>query len=434
MLEKGNVMQNFMVLLFVGAVTVAQAVTVPEAIARALPVSSDRLRVEEEVAVACCSDGAFWIVWGQESRSLHAQPEPEGASPDVGLFCKCVAADGHIIVPPTRVVPSVFEYVWRFGTMIVAPDAFVAMPKANGGVVVFSAHPKDYPVDPGDRAAGIETGQTDFMSVDRKGREKQVILDHLTSWEGEQFAGAFWSWEDSTGVMHCILMPDCVFPGPAVRCVTVAQGVEGDELQAGDILYYPATSLEDSAYFIGKHPGMPVRRDLAWTWDGTGYSGIAQLGNGALLVVYDVPRHNRDVSPLDSHVPGDTLAIYRLRASDLLLIDSTRVVATLVAGRDYVGLEIPRASLQKSTDGYVFYVGENGNTRSYSLDASGKPVLGDRALGAVGSGDSCPEPVQQFVSVSMFKPGHPEVPPQVHWFGISKDGRLCHEICTLPDK
>jgi hypothetical protein len=401
----------------------------PEDVARCIPASSDRTEVEEQVAVACCADGSFWFVWGQESRSLHAQPEPEGASPNVGLFCKCVAADGQIIVPPTRVVPSVFVQAFGLRT-IDAPSAFIAVPEANGGVVILSAHPKDHPVDRGDRAGEIETGQTDFMSIDRKGRVKRVLLDHLTNWmssrPGGQLAASVWSWGDSTGVIHCIVVHEFVFPGPAVRCATVTPGGEGDELQASDVLYYPARSPEDSAWFVGKNPGKPVRRNLGWTLECSGYSAVAQLENDVLLVAYDAP--HQGARPWRNQSPGDTLTIYKLHEADLSLIDSTRVVATKVAGRDYAGAEIPQALLQRTADGYVFYVGDEGNTRSYSLDASGKPVFGGRAQGAVEARDSCPKPVQQFVSVSMIEPGRPEVPPQIHWFGISNDGRLCHEI------
>lgn len=410
---------SFIGLSLMGALAVGEATTMPELVARAVPSSNERGWVQY-MSVAPCSDGAFWLVWSTEGLPSYyfklPWTERENA-PEVGLFCKCVASDGKVLVPPVRIVEPVL--VKMMGSPA-APSAFHAQSQPNGNLVVIANLRT-----PSDGASRImEKRQTAVLSVSRAGRVRRLLLDSVAdisrnSWH-DRVDAAFWPWHDTHGNLHFLLgmweVPVLHFELPSTDT--------SPELHARSTLFFRANGPADSAALVAQNPGVVARTSLTWTGDNWRYSALLPLSDSILLVVYDPAVHEQRYAWRDQR-PWDTMVVYRLRVDDLSVVDSIRVAAKLVAGTDYAGVTISRAILERTPEGYVFLIGTSDGTMSYEFDREAKPMLGGRQQAQAGRATDADVSLDQLISI--LDPLAPGVPRQFHWFGLTSAGRLCHE-------
>jgi hypothetical protein len=406
-------------LSLVGTLAVGRATTMPELVARAMPSGNERGWVQY-VSVAPCADGAFWLVWSTSGLPSYYDRLPwseREKAPEVGLFCKCVARDGKVIVPPLRIVePVLVKLMGRPA----GPAAFLAQSQPNGDLVVLANLRT-----PSDGASRImEKRQTAVFSVSRTGRVRRLILDWVAdisrkSWH-DRVDAAFWPWHDTPGNLHYLL-------GMWERLVLHSELTSTDtspELHARNTLFIRANGPTDSATLVTQNPGLVARTTLAWTGNKWRYSALLPLSDSTLLVVHDPAVHEQRYAWRDQR-PWDTMVVYRLRVGDLSVVDSTRVAAKLVAGSDYAGVTISRAILERTPEGYVFLIGTSNGTTSYEFDREAKPMLGGRQQAQAGRATDADVSLDQFVSI--LDPLAPGVPRQIHWFGLTSAGRLCHE-------
>src|SRR5271157_5653603 len=105
------------------------ASSMSELVARAVPRPHAGVTAETPLA-AVCPDGAVWIVWRQELRQLVNIPPAEQVElPDVGLFCRLIAADGSDIVYPMQIVKPTYG---RYLHAPLAPFGFLPITLPDG--------------------------------------------------------------------------------------------------------------------------------------------------------------------------------------------------------------------------------------------------------------------------------------------------------------
>jgi hypothetical protein len=396
------------------------ATTIPEAIGRAIPQNTGRTFVESPMAV-CCADGAQWLVWREGAKATYFSRLPiaeRDNPPDVGLFCRCVGADGSEIVAPVRIMAPVFN---RVVAMPMAATSFLPVVGSDGGVWIFASEPRA--LDGAERNVGKRV--TDAISVDRNGRVSRVLLDnHMETGllkRGSVFALPFWSWFGPDSDMHCIYRQ----VNNLVRYVTFRASDAPLVLRSPQGLYYPSGNWEDSLNFVKSGSGQPIRTDLLWTSDAWDYSAVLALDSATLIVVHALPLTMPDYEVWPVQRPSDTIVVFRLHASDLTLVDSYRVVASSVAGSNYSGTRIPRAVLQRTGGGYAFFVAGPAGTKSYEIDKQGKPVLGERRLARIGTATGFDGTSAQ--ETQILEPDGILKTRQIHWFGFTASGGLSHE-------
>jgi hypothetical protein len=168
------------------------------------------------------------------------------------------------------------------------------------------------------------------------------------------------------------------------------------------------------------------RRVLRWARDAWDRADIVLAGPETLLVAYTPDGWGKYDRWWNGGIPGDTLAVYRIRLGDLSLIDSIRVPAAIVAGEHFGGVRLPRAVLQRTPGGYHFYLSRPKGTDSCVLGPDGRPVQGPRSERSVATFRDVPHDGAQFLLFRRF----PDYPWKLEWFVLGTSGQVYHDTLT----
>jgi hypothetical protein len=437
-------MKSTAIMFTLSLVTFGRAATPAEMASKAVPLPGPRFLVEDRDA-AVCSDGAVWVFWTQINSSPpwmkgepHLTRREWSSSLDLGLFCRLVAPDGSDIVSPLRLLQPVIDTAGAWTPL--CPSWYVPVVADDGSAVVLATNPvvesSCFSLSPAEPPR-----TTTVVSVDRHGGMNRIVLRDGMFFDREgsnqQRTASFWHWYDSVGALKCI------FGGTSSRTSELSLMTRsGNIVEVSPQTFHFATGgIVDSAAFaqnpaayVGEGADAPITfgRGLTWTTNMRYYSGVCLRGSDTLVVAYLPPEGERD--PIwGSRWPGRDLVIYRLFEHDLSLIDSVRVSANSNSGRDFSGAHTPNAILQRSSDGFCFFIPSPSGVAMYRLDKNGRPIRGKRTRGAFAPAsefDAAGEQLLSFTAPSRMGPAG----WQTDWFGFTQSGLLCHEAAIRSEQ
>jgi hypothetical protein len=378
--------------------------------ANALPLSDSRVHVDQPLAVYS-PDGSVWLFWWQgvafeRSRMLFgSSPGLRRVGSELGVFYRLVGPDGTDLLGPKRaVVPE----TWNDAVFGLNPGLAHAIVGPDGRAVLFLLYAPDEPEWPGAPRRAV----TQVVSIDRAGRVTRRTLDFPIRVSGSTDAGgkasgALYTCFDGRGVLHIFSVS--------------RRDVHYVKLQLGG----PSIKTLASRGYRHSERENPTPADsyLRWAWDAWERADITLAGPDTLLAAYTPDGWGKYDRWWNGDIPGDTLAVYRIRLKDLSLIDSLRLAAASVKGAHFENVRLPRAVLQRTRGGFTFYLPRPNGTDSYMLGLDGRPTMGPREERIVYTSQDFPWDGTQFLLYRRF----PYLPWKLDWFGLGTSSQVYHD-------
>jgi hypothetical protein len=401
-------------MLLVCAVTCLYGIAVQPAsvAATSLPMSDSRMRVDYPLA-AYCQDGSVWLFWWQgvaikySQMLLDSSPGLRQVGVEIGIFCRLVGPDGRDRLAPMRLVAP---KTWSDAVFGLHPLHVYAT--ADGGdravlLLLYITRPES--------PTGPERQATRVISIDPDGKTREGALDFpvevgTSTNAGGKTDGRLYTCFDAARDLHLF-------------------STSWDRIYYTK-LHFGKGGIKTTVYrifpFVNRRTPIPGDEYLRWAWDAWDRADIVLAGPETLLVAYTPDGWGSIDHWWNGYVPGETLAVYRIRLRDLSLIDSIRVPAAIVAGEHFGGVRLPRAVLQRTPGGYHFYLSRPKGTDSYLLGPDGRPVQGPRTNRSVAAFRDFPRDGSQFLLYRRF----PDHPWELEWFGIGPSGQVYHDALT----